>query len=169
MVPNRRMSRVLDERRIAALAASVAHEPSDVGVMLLDRDLRIRGANTTYEAVSMRRRDEMLDDFIFDVFPDNPNDPQASGSSELLVSIESALRRRGTDTMPIFRYDISDSQNPDVFLPKLWSCSSTSVDDGDEQIQPIPGWCMDGSIKVTVRDRSRHRGAEQGEDRGRDR
>jgi len=134
VVPNGRMSRVLDERRIAALAASVAHEPSDVGVMLLDRDLRIRGANTTYEAVSMRRRDEMLDDFIFDVFPDNPNDPQASGSSELLVSIESALRRRGTDTMPIFRYDISDSQNPDVFLPKLWSCSSTSVDDGDEQI-----------------------------------
>jgi hypothetical protein len=129
------MSRMLDQHRLDALAASVAPEPSEIGVMLLDRDLRIRGANATFEAVSLRQRDEMLDDFIFDVFPDNPNDPQASGSSELLVSIESAMRRRATDTMPIFRYDIADPQDdPDVFLPKLWTCSNTVVDDGDEQI-----------------------------------
>lgn len=128
------MSRMLDEHRFDALADSVVAEPSAVGVMLLDRDLRIRGANATYEAVSMRQRDEMLGDFVFDVFPDDPNDPQASGSSELLVSVESAMRRRGTDTMPIFRYDIADPQNPDVFVPKLWTCSSTSVDDGNEQI-----------------------------------
>jgi hypothetical protein len=134
MAADRRMSRMRDEHRFDALAAAVTPETSDVGVMLLDRDLRIRGANATYEAVSMRQRDEMLGDVVFDVFPDAPNDPQASGSSELLVSVESAMRRRGTDTMPIFRYDIADPQNPDVFLPKLWTCSSTSVDDGDEQI-----------------------------------
>jgi|SRR5271166_296201 len=134
VVSNRRMSRMLDEHRFDALAASVAPETSNVGVMLLDRDLRIRGANATYEAVSMRQRDEMLGDFVFDVFPDDPNDPQANGSSKLLVSIETALRRRGTDTMPIFRYDITDPQNPDVFLAKLWTSSITSVDDGDEQI-----------------------------------
>lgn len=102
--------------------------------MWLDRELRIRGVNATYEAVSMRQRDEMLGDFVFDVFPDDPDDPQASGSSALTESVESAMRRRGTDTMPIFRYDITDPQNPDTFLPKLWTCASTSVDDGDEQI-----------------------------------
>ncbi len=134
MASNRRVSRTLDEHRFDALAASVAPETSNVGVMLLDRDLRIRGANATYEAVSMRQREEMLGDFVFDVFPDDPNDPQASGSSELLISVESAMRRRGTDTMPIFRYDITDPQNLDFFLPKLWTCSSTSIDDGDEQI-----------------------------------
>ncbi|MGB9306327.1 MAG: PAS domain-containing protein [Mycobacterium sp.] len=85
MTSNRRVSRTLDEHRFDALAASVAPETSNVGVMLLDRDLRIRGANATYEAVSMRQRDEMLGDFVFDVFPDDPNDPQASGSSELLI------------------------------------------------------------------------------------
>ena len=45
MASNRRMSRMLDEHRFDALAASVAPETSNVGVMLLDRDLRIRGAN----------------------------------------------------------------------------------------------------------------------------
>jgi len=67
MAANRRMSRMLDEHRFDALADSVVAEPSAVGVMLLDRDLRIRGANATYEAVSMRQRDEMLGDFVFDV------------------------------------------------------------------------------------------------------
>lgn len=133
MASNGRMSRRLDEHRFDALAASVAPEPSNISVMLLDRDLRIRGANTTFEAYSLRQRDEMLDEFIFDVFPDNPNDPQASGSSEVLASVESAMRRRGTDTLPIYRYDLADPQNLDVFLPKLWRCSNTYVDDGDEQ------------------------------------
>lgn len=134
MASNGRMSRRLDEHRFDALAASVAPEPSNIGVMLLDRDLRIRGANTTFEAYSLRQHDEMLDEFIFDVFPDNPNDPQASGSSEVLASVESAMRRRGTDTLPIYRYDLADPQNLDVFLPKLWRCSNTYVDDdGDEQ------------------------------------
>ena len=62
MASNGRMSRRLDEHRFDALAASVAPEPSNIGVMLLDRDLRIRGANTTFEAVSLRQRDEMLDE-----------------------------------------------------------------------------------------------------------
>ncbi|SPM41083.1 sensor histidine kinase [Mycobacterium numidiamassiliense] len=125
---------MLDEHRLDTLAGSVVAEPSAVGVMLLDRDFRIRGANATYEAVSMRQREEMLGDFVFDVFPDDPKDPQASGSSQLLVSVEAAMRRRGTDTMPIFRYDIADPRNPDVFVAKLWTCKSTSVDDGGEQI-----------------------------------
>ena len=43
------------------------------------------------------------------------------------------MRQRGTDTMPIVRYDITDPQNPGIFLPKLWTWSNTSVDDGDEQ------------------------------------
>ncbi len=123
-----------DEHRFDALAATVTPKDSNVGVILLDCDFRIRGANATYEEVSMRQRGEMLGDVVFDVFPDAPDDPDASGSSELLVSIESAMRRRGTDAMPIFRYDIAAPANPDVFLPKLWTCGCTSVDEGDEQI-----------------------------------
>ena len=130
---SRRMSRMLDQHRFHALAASSEREPSDVGVLWLDCELRIRGVNATYEAVSKRQRDDLLGDVVFDVFPDDPDDPQASGSSELLRSVESALRRRGTDSMPIFRYDITDPQHPEVFLPKLWTCSSTAVVDGDEQ------------------------------------
>ena len=44
------------------------------------------------------------------------------------------MRKRGSDSMPIVRYDIVDPQNPGVFLPKLWTWTNTSVDDGDEHI-----------------------------------
>jgi hypothetical protein len=137
MPTKRRISRVLDQHRFHTLAVSVAPQISDVGAMLLDRDLRIRGLNATYESITMRRRDELLGEFIFDVFPDDPDDHHASGSSQLAASVESAMRRRGTDTMPILRYDITDPQNPNIFLPKLWQCTNTAVDDGHEQIEVL--------------------------------
>ncbi len=134
MPAQRRMSRVLDRHCFEAISASAVPDGSQAGLMLLDRDFRIRGVNATYEAISMRRRDQLLGECVFDLFPDDPDDPQASGASQLAASVEAAMRRRTTDTMPIVRYDITDPQNPEVFLPKLWTWSNTSVDDGPEQV-----------------------------------
>jgi hypothetical protein len=137
MHANRRMSRVLDEHRFDALAVSVVADPSADGVLLLDPHFRIRGVNAAYETISMRQRDDMLGELVFDLFPDDPDDPQASGSAQLQTSLESAMRKRGSDSMPIVRYDIVDPQNPGVFLPKLWTWTNTSVNDGDEHIGVI--------------------------------
>lgn len=134
MRANRRMSRVLDEHRFDALAASVVADRGVDGALLLDPNFRIRGVNAAYETISMRQRGDMLGELVFDLFPDDPDDPQASGSAQLHTSLESAMRDRGSDAMPIVRYDIVDPQNPGVFLPKLWTWTNTSVDDGDEQI-----------------------------------
>jgi hypothetical protein len=131
----RRMSRALDQHRFDRLADSVASESSDVGLVLLDCDLRIRGVNATYEAISMRRRDDLLGERVPDVFPDAPGDPQAAnGISHLQESVETAIRGRRTDSMPIVRYDITDPRNPDVFLPKLWTCSNTAVELGGDEV-----------------------------------
>ena len=134
MRPNRRMSRVLDEHSFDALAASVVADASADGVLLLDPYFRIRGVNAAYETISMRRRDDMLGELVFDLFPDDPDDPQASGSAQLHASVESAVRQRGSDSMPIVRYDIVDPRDPGVFLPKLWTWTNTSVNDGNEHI-----------------------------------
>ncbi|CAN5581678.1 hypothetical protein BH11ACT6_BH11ACT6_12460 [soil metagenome] len=123
-----------DQSRFDALAPELVPESSDTGFMLLDRDLRIRSVNAAYEAVSMRSRDELVGEFVFDLFPDDPNDPEANGSCQLGMSMESAMRQLDTDHMPILRYDIPDPKKPDLYLPKLWTCSNTSVHDGDEQI-----------------------------------
>lgn len=94
MPGNRRISRVLDEHRFDALVASSAPK-GDAASMLLDRDLRIRGLNATYEAVPMRSRKDMLGEYVFDVFPDDPDDPQASGPSQLVGSVEPRYAAKG--------------------------------------------------------------------------
>jgi HPt (histidine-containing phosphotransfer) domain-containing protein len=134
MSPNRWQSRVLDQHLFDALSASLVPTPANTAVMLLDCDLRIRGVNASYEMLSVRRGGALVGESGFGVFPDERWDPEASGTSQLAASVESALRRRATDSMPIVRYDICDPKNPDVYLPKVWTCDNLAVDDGGEQI-----------------------------------
>jgi hypothetical protein len=61
------------------------------------------------------------------------------------------------------------AQQWDRFGDAVFNRFLGATDDGDEQTPPIAGWYMEGPLSITVRDRSRHRGAEQGKDRGRDR
>jgi hypothetical protein len=61
------------------------------------------------------------------------------------------------------------AQQWDRFDSAVFARFLDTADDGDAQSQPIPGWYMSGSMKVTVRHRSRHKSAEQGKDSGRDR
>ena len=56
---------------------------------------------------------------LFEVFPDNPDDPTASGTSNLRASLERVLRTRQPDTMPVQKYDI---RGPDgTFQSRYWS------------------------------------------------
>ena len=57
----------------------------------------------------------------------------------------------------------------DRFADAVFNRFLGATDDGEEQTPPIAGWYMDGPLSITVRDRSRDRGAEQGKDRWRDR
>jgi antirestriction protein len=132
MSANRRISRLLDQHRFDAVSATLA--PATAAVMLLDSDLRIRGVNPIYETISMRPRDDLLGELVSDAFPDDPAHPHASGSSQLAMSVENAMSRRGTHSMPIFRYDITAPQDPDIFLPKLWTCENVAIHDDDGQL-----------------------------------
>lgn len=123
---------MMEDERHRDLAAALVPELSENALMLLDSDLRIRAVNAAYERLALRPRSDFLGEFLFDAFPDDPSDPQASGSSQLERSIESALRRGGADHLPLVRYDIRDPQNPEVFLSKLWTCSNTALIDQGE-------------------------------------
>jgi len=56
---------------------------------------------------------------LFEVFPDNPADPTATGTSNLRASLERVLKTRQPDTMPVQKYDI---RGPDGrFEARYWS------------------------------------------------
>ncbi len=125
---------------------------SDDGLMLLNHELRIQGVNSGYERISMRQRAELVGNLIFDMFPDDPDDPQASGTSQLGTSLESVMRRGGVDTMPIVRYDIIDPRQPDTFVPSLWTISSAAINDGDKDVGVLirarPIMCLEEALSA---------------------
>jgi signal transduction histidine kinase len=68
---------------------------------------------------------ETLGRGLFEVFPDNPDDPAATGTSNLRASLERVLKTRQPDTMPVQKYDI---RGPDgTFQARYWSPKNLPV------------------------------------------
>jgi signal transduction histidine kinase/DNA-binding response OmpR family regulator len=62
---------------------------------------------------------------LFEVFPDNPDDPSATGTSNLRASLERVLSTRRPDTMAVQRYDIRGRDGK--FESRYWSPKNLPV------------------------------------------
>jgi PAS domain-containing protein len=74
--------------------------------LVLSPDLVIVAVSDAYLDATMTVREEIIQRGIFDVFPDNPDDPGATGVRNLESSLQRVLRERVADTMPLQKYDI---------------------------------------------------------------
>jgi signal transduction histidine kinase len=62
---------------------------------------------------------------LFEVFPDNPDDPVATGATNLRASLERVLATRAADTMAVQKYDIRGADGS--FEAKYWSPKNLPV------------------------------------------
>ncbi len=93
--------------------------------LLLSPALVIIDASNGYLSATMTRRDEIRGRGLFEVFPDNPDDPQADGVSNLSISLNTVLQNHKPDIMDIQKYDIP---RPDgVFETRYWKPTNTPV------------------------------------------
>ncbi len=53
--------------------------------LVLDADLTVVDVNEMYLRVTGRTREELIGHYLFDVYPDNPEDPAADGIRTLFV------------------------------------------------------------------------------------
>lgn len=81
-------------------------ESAPCAYLVLDRDFRIVTATDSYLAATRTRRDAITGRDIFEVFPDNPDDPNATGTRNLRASFETVLRTGAPHTMAVQKYDI---------------------------------------------------------------
>ena len=96
--------------------------------LVLDPRLRIVAVSDAYLAATMTKRDEILGRGIFDVFPDNPDDPNATGVSNLRASLERVRDRRLPDTMAVQKYDIRrPEEEGGGFEVRYWSPVNSPV------------------------------------------
>lgn len=101
-------------------------------VLSPDREFTIISVNEQYLHVTETRRHDIVGRKLFDVFPDNPNDPATTSTSDLYTSLLRVLHDRVADVMGIQKYDIP--QPDGSFKVKYWSPINTPVFDADDRI-----------------------------------
>ena len=79
-------------------------------VALLTPDLVYADANEEFLRMAGRRREEVVGRYLFDVFPDNPNDGAASGMRNLAASLQRVLDTGERDAMALQRYDVESTE-----------------------------------------------------------
>ncbi|HEU4726050.1 MAG TPA: ATP-binding protein [Candidatus Eisenbacteria bacterium] len=103
--------------------------------LVLAPDFSIVAVSDAYLDATMTRRNEILGRNIFDVFPDNPADPAATGVANLRSSLTRVLHDRRPDTMAVQKYDIRRPGGAEGdFEERFWSPINSPVTGPDGKV-----------------------------------
>jgi len=126
--------------------------------LVLAPTLHIVAVSNAYLQATKTERDAILGRHLFEVFPDNPDDPQASGMRNLRISLQRVLADRVPDAMAVQKYDIRKPESEGGgFEERYWSPVNTPVLDPDGSVNCIIHRVED----VTDFVRARQHGREQ--------
>lgn len=128
--------------------------------LVLDPKLCIITANEAYLAATMTRRESIVGKYIFDVFPDSPDNARAGALPNLEASLHRVLATREAHRMGIQRYDIPlpDSQG-ESFCERFWRPVNTPVFDSGGALT----WILHQVEDVTDLMRNQQRSAAEAE------
>lgn len=106
--------------------------------MLLDRELRFVAMNEAYLRTTGRRREELLGLGLFEAFPGDPDDPDATHVRVLRDSLERVFATGQVDTIGLIRYSIP-RQTPAglVFEERYWSATHTPMTDASGRVVQV--------------------------------
>ena len=103
--------------------------------LVLTLDLNIVAVSDAYLRATMTKREEILGRGIFDVFPDNPDDPSATGVRNLRTSLQRVIQDKTPDTMAVQKYDIRKPESQGGgFEERFWSPVNSPVFGSDKGI-----------------------------------
>ena len=120
--------------------------------LLLDPDLRILKASDEYLRATLLWNEAIQGCGMFEVFPDNPNDP-GDGVSNLRDSFDEVLRTGTEHKMPLQRYDVRDHVcGPGSWVQKFWLPVNYPVfGSGSEEITHVIHEVRDVTRVVQIR------------------
>lgn len=127
--PNRTLGLRTLSRRFQAEFEQAAHP-----YLLLDPrpGLRIVDTNDAYSHATMTDRVKVAGEKIFDVFPDNPEDPTADGVGNLYTSLQIAAETERPHEMAIQHYDVRDPLGR--FVTRYWKPVNTPILDDEDRL-----------------------------------
>lgn len=89
--------------------------------------LHIVDVNEAYARATMVSRAKVVGERLFDVFPDNPDDPHADGVSNLYNSLRIAAETGRPHEMSVQKYDVRSPAG--LFVRRFWKQVNTPIFD----------------------------------------
>ncbi len=130
--------------------------------LVLTRDLTIVAVSEAYLRATMTTREGILGRPLFEVFPDNPDDPAADGVRNLRASLGRVLAGRAPDTMPIQQYDIRRPESEGGgFEVRYWSPVNSPLLGPEGEVDLVIHRAEDVTDFVRLRQRDSERDSER--------
>ncbi|GAB2856755.1 PAS domain-containing protein [Hymenobacter ruber] len=95
--------------------------------LLLSPELLIEAASDAYLGATGMKRPDMIGRYVFDVFPDNPNAPEAHSVRDVRASLEQVLATGQPHELPVQPYDTPDPDRPGRFIERYWQTRNAPV------------------------------------------
>ena len=115
--------------------ALFANAPGAFLVLAPDADFTIRAASEKYLADTATKGAAIVGRPMFDVFPDPPGDPRATGEANLRASLKRAIATGRPDHMPVQHYPIRRADGS--WEERHWKPVNTPVRGADGRIAAI--------------------------------
>jgi signal transduction histidine kinase len=103
--------------------------------LALTPELKIVAVSDAYLRATMTQREDIIGKALFEIFPDNPDDPNATGVSNLKASLQRVLELHAPDAMAVQKYDIRRPESEGGrFEERFWSPLNSPVLSKDNQL-----------------------------------
>lgn len=112
-------------------------EQSSALIVVMDINFTIIAVSDEYIKVAKTTRENIVGSNIFDVYPDNPNDQNAEGSSKIRTSLNLVLKHKTTDILGVVKYDIPKIKSDDGGRLKYWRFHHSPVVDENNKVRFI--------------------------------
>ncbi|UJH93056.1 PAS domain S-box protein [Antarcticibacterium sp. 1MA-6-2] len=124
---------IRSEKRSRNLLRVLQNAPDSY--LVLTPTFYIEMASDSYLENTNTSRDEIIGKYIFDVFPDNPALPDASGVKNINASLQSVLSTKKPHRMAIQNFDVK--RRDAGFEEKYWSLTNSPVLNAEGEVEYI--------------------------------
>ncbi len=123
--------------------------------MVVDRELRYVAANQAYLRETASRREDLLGRTVFELFPNDPSDPNNKSARLLRESLERVRETGRPDNLAFIPYKVPKEEGGEVVTTeRFWSATHLPILDADGKVAFI----LQHTVDVT----SLHEPAQQG-------
>ncbi len=129
-IPSRNNLAIIDFRKL--------FESTPGLYLILRSDFTIVGVTDAYLQATKTVREQIVGKGLFEVFPDNPADPHATGADNLRASLQRVLKTRKTDAMAVQKYDIRKPESEGGgFEERFWSPVNSPIIGSNAEVDYI--------------------------------